>query len=93
MKKIIVLFLIFRNFIFSAQEGIIREMQNRNQEINREERRRKVEAVERFEKEGKFDEKYPENILNKNIKDTGSEIKEILIYGNTILGKKVEKMF
>ncbi|UYI77761.1 MAG: ShlB/FhaC/HecB family hemolysin secretion/activation protein [Fusobacterium varium] len=87
MKKIIVLFLIFRNFIFSAQEGIIREMQNRNQEINREERRRKVEAVERFEKEGKFDEKYPENILNKNIKDTGSEIKEILIYGNTILSE------
>lgn len=62
-------------------------MQNRNQEINREERRRKVEAVERFEKEGKFDEKYPENILNKNIKDTGSEIKEILIYGNTILSE------
>lgn len=87
MKKIIVLFLIFRNFIFSAQEGIIREMQNRNQEINREERRRKVEAVERFEKEEKFDEKYPENILNKNIKDTGSEIKEILIYGNTILSE------
>lgn len=87
MKKIIVLFLIFRNFIFSAQEGIIREIQNRNQEINREERRRKVEAVERFEKEGKFDEKYPENILNKNIKDTGSEIKEILIYGNTILSE------
>lgn len=87
MKKIILLFLIFKNFIFSAQDVVIREMINRNQEINREERRRKAEAVERFEKEGKFDEKYPENILNENISDTGSEIKEILIYGNTILSK------
>ena len=56
MKKIIILFFIFRNFVFSAQNAMIRETINKNQEINREERRRKEESIEKFEREGSFDE-------------------------------------
>lgn len=88
MKKIIILFFIFRNFVFSAQNAMIRETINKNQEINREERRRKEESIEKFEREGSFDEKYPKNIIESSDDDIGSEIREIYIYGNTILAKK-----
>ncbi len=70
MKKIILLFLIFKNFIFSAQDVVIREMINRNQEINREERRRKAEAVERFEKK--------ENLMKNILKILSMKILVIL---------------
>lgn len=88
MKKIVTIFFILKSFIFASQGKIIREAINRNQEINREERRRKEESIEKFEREGSFDEKYPENIIESSDDDTGSEIKEIYIYGNTILAKK-----
>lgn len=88
MKKIVTIFFILKNFIFASQGEIIREVMNRNQEINREERRRREENIEKFQKEGNFDEKYPENIIESSDNYTGSEIREIYIYGNTILTKR-----
>lgn len=48
--KIICFLVIFTNFLFASQ-----------QEINREERRRKEEEFKKIEKEDSFNNKYPTN--------------------------------
>lgn len=80
--KIICFLVIFTNFLFASQ-----------QEINREERRRKEEEFKKIEKEDSFNNKYPTNELDNITSEVGSEIKIIEVRGNTILSKnKIENL-
>lgn len=80
--KIICFLVIFTNFLFASQ-----------QEINREERRRKEEEFKKIEKEDSFNNKYPTNELDNITSEVGSEIKIIEVKGNTILSKnKIENL-
>ncbi len=80
--KIICFLVIFTNFLFASQ-----------QEINREERRRKEEEFKKIEKEDSFNNKYPTNELDNITSEAGSEIKIIEVKGNTILSKnKIENL-